>query len=84
MVFVELIKLLVFSHRHNKSDDHLKDPLIDFAIIRDPMYKYSRQSQNKFFEYSTFAFLFAWFEARPEARIFCHEQFADRFTKVCP
>ena len=41
-VFIELIKLLVFSHRHNKNDDYLKDSLIDFAIVREPMYKYSR------------------------------------------
>jgi len=42
--FIELIKLLVFSHRHNKNDDYLKDPLIDFSIIREPMYKYSRHA----------------------------------------
>ena len=76
-VFIELIKLLVFSHRHNKNDDYLKDSLIDFATVREPMYKYSRQAQNKFFEYSTYAFLFAWFEARPEAQAFSAEKFAD-------
>lgn len=42
--FVELVKLLVFSHRHNKNDEYLKDPLIDFATVREPMYKYSRQA----------------------------------------
>ena len=42
--FVELVKLLVFSHRHNKNDAFLKDPLIDFAIVREPMYKYSRNA----------------------------------------
>ena len=62
-VFIELLKLLVFSHRHNKNDEYLRDPLIDFATVRDPMYKYSRQAQNKFFDYSTYAFLFAWFES---------------------
>lgn len=40
--FIELFKLLVFSHRHNKNDVFLKNPIVDFAIVREPMYKYSR------------------------------------------
>ena len=40
--FIELMKLLVFAHRHNKKDEFLKDRLIDFDIVREPMYKYSR------------------------------------------
>lgn len=42
--FIELLKLLVFSHRHNKNDEYLKDPLIDFTTVREPMYKYSRHA----------------------------------------
>ena len=75
--FIELVKLLVFSHRHNKNDDYLKNPLIPFNIIRDPMYMYSRNSQNKFFSYSTYAFLFSWFEAKPESRLFSSEKFKE-------
>jgi len=63
--FVELVKLLVLSHRHNKNDDFLKDPLIDFNIVREPMYKYSKQAQDKFFNLATYAFLFSWFESNP-------------------
>jgi len=40
--FIEMLKLLVFSHRHNKNDAFLQNPLVDFAIVREPMYKYSR------------------------------------------
>jgi len=68
--FIELIKLLVFSHRHNKNDEYLKDPLIDFSIIREPMYKYSRHAQDKFFDYATYAFLFIWFQANPKSKSF--------------
>ena len=82
--FVELVKLLVFSHRHNKNDEYLKDPLIDFATVREPMYKYSRQAQNNFFDFGTFAFLFAWFEARPEAKIFSQEKFAENENSAYP
>lgn len=42
--FVELLKLLVFSHRHNKNDAYLADPLISFSIVREPMYKYSKHA----------------------------------------
>ena len=81
---IELIKLLVFSHRHNKNDEFLKDPLIDFSIVREPMYKYSRHAQDKFFDYSTFAFLFAWFEANPEAKAFSAEKFAENPNALYP
>lgn len=68
--FVELLKLLVFSHRHNKNDVYLQNPLVDFALVREPMYKYSRTAQEKYFEYPTFAFLFMWFSCSPDARHF--------------
>lgn len=42
--FLELLKLLVFSHRHNKNDSHLENPVVDFSIVREPMYKYSRSA----------------------------------------
>ena len=81
---IELVKLLVFSHRHNKNDEFLKDPLIDFSIVREPMYKYSRHAQDKFFDYATFAFLFAWFEASPDAKIFSADKFAENPNKQYP
>ena len=31
--FYELIKLLVFSHRHNKNDSYLENPIVDFSIV---------------------------------------------------
>lgn len=75
--FVELLKLLVFSHRHKKNDEYLSDPLIDFELVRDPMYKYSHQAQEKFFNFATFAFLFAWFAADPAAQSFSEKKFAE-------
>lgn len=73
--FIELVKLLVLSHRHNKNDEFLKDPIVDFATVREPMYKYSKQAQDKFFNLSTFAFLFAWFATNPQAQAFAVEKF---------
>jgi hypothetical protein len=40
--YLQLLKQVVFSHRYNKGDDFLTNPLINFDVIRDPMYKYSR------------------------------------------
>ena len=68
--FIQLLKLLVFAHRHAKNDEHLIDRLVEFTIVRDPMYKYSREAQKTFFSFATFSFLFAWFEASPQARQF--------------
>lgn len=71
------MKLLVLSHRHNKNDDFLKDPLVDFSVVREPMYKYSKQAQDSFFSLSTFAFLYSWFESCPDGRTFATEKFAE-------
>lgn len=75
--FIDLVKLLVLAHRHNKNDDFMQDPLVDFTIVREPMYKYSKQAQETFFSLSTFAFLFAWFAACPEGKTFATEKFTD-------
>jgi hypothetical protein len=40
--FLEYLKLLVFSHRHNKNDACLEDTIETFDLVRDPMYKYSK------------------------------------------
>lgn len=40
--FLEYLKLLVFSHRHNKNDAYLQDTIDSFDLVRDPMYKYSK------------------------------------------
>ena len=59
--FIELLKLLLFCHRHNKNDDYLQNPIVPFSVIRDPMYMHSRAAENTFFSHSTYAFLFLWF-----------------------
>ena len=82
--FIELVKLLVLSHRHNKNDDFLADPLIDFKIVREPMYKYSKQAQDSFFSMPTYTFLFCWFEASPQGRKFAQEKFAENSESRFP
>ena len=35
--------------------------MVDFTLVRDTMYKYSKHAQRRFFESPALAFLFAWF-----------------------
>ena len=42
--FIELVKLLVLAHRHEKNDEFLKDPIVEFSVVRDPMYKFSKHA----------------------------------------
>ena len=55
------IKLVVFSHHHNKTEDFLMERDVDFSVVRDTMYKYSKTSQEKFFSHPVFAFMFIYF-----------------------
>lgn len=55
----DLFKMLVYCHRHNKEDAHLRNVPISFDVVRDPMYKYSRVAQEKFLKMPQFAFLYA-------------------------
>lgn len=59
--YLDMLKMLVFCHRHHKNDVYLKNTPVDFSIVREPMYKYSRAAQERFFELPEFAFLFAYF-----------------------
>ena len=74
----------MFSHRHNKNDAFLQNQLVDFAIVREPMYKYSKHAQEAFFDISTFAFLFVWFVADPQARAFASDKFKENPDKQYP
>ena len=48
--FMSVLMAVVHSHRHNKKEESkLIDGHIDFDIVRDTMYKYSKKVQEKFF-----------------------------------
>ena len=68
---------IVFSHRYVKGDKFITeaqnlsntDPeayQIDFSIIRDVMYKYSKKAQDRFFSFPIESFLFAAFSLSDE------------------
>lgn len=56
-----MLMAVVHSHRHNKEDAFLSESSVDFSLVRDTMYKYSKKAQERFFSIPVFAYLFAWF-----------------------
>jgi hypothetical protein len=73
---------VVFSHRYNKGDKFIQEantladkglshcPSIDFSIIRDVMYKYSKKAQDRLFSKPIESFLFAAFSLSDEGLSF--------------
>lgn len=64
----------VYAHRHNKEDlflmDIKKEKYLDFSILRDCMYHYSRKAQDRFFNHPIEAYFFAQFAASPDGQGF--------------
>lgn len=71
------MKLLVFSHRHNKNDPYLKDTIESFDLVRDTMYKYSKQAEKNFFNQPVYAFLFACFSISTAGQTFANEKISE-------
>ena len=71
---MEMVAMVVLSHRHNKEDtiarkeDQRKD--YDFTIVRDTMYKYSKKAQERFFKIPSLAFLFISFASSRDGHQF--------------
>jgi hypothetical protein len=64
----------VYAHRHNKEDLFLveikKEKYMDFSILRDCMYHYSRKAQDRFFGHPIEAYFFARFATSPTGLTF--------------
>ena len=70
--------MIVFSHRYSKGDKFIleseaahnkfnKTP-IDFTIVRDTMYKYSKKAEERFFNDACFAYFFIQFAKSEQGR----------------
>lgn len=77
----DLFKMMVYCHRHNKEDAHLRNVPISFDIVRDPMYKYSRVAQEKFLKMPQFAFLYAIFAKEVKRNDATSEHLCDRMKQ---
>jgi len=64
--------MIVFSHRYSKGDRFIveaekhADSLVDFSLVRDVMYKYSKKAQERFFAHPIEAFFFSAFALSDE------------------
>jgi len=71
--FTGMLALVVLSHRHNKEESITKNRShkkganeLDFTLVRDTMYKYSKKAQERFFKNAYLAFLFIGFASSPD------------------
>ncbi|CDW75770.1 UNKNOWN [Stylonychia lemnae] len=77
--FLAQLTGLVHSHRHNKKEEQfIVEKPIDFDIIRDTMYKYSKKAQEKFFNIPILCYFFIWFAQSEDGLLFTEEKFADK------
>jgi hypothetical protein len=58
----------VYAHRHNKDDRFIKESrhLVDFSVVRDVQYAYSKKAQDKFFCHAAESYFLAKFAMSPE------------------
>ena len=71
---MEMLAMVVLSHRHNKEETiSKKEKDFDFSIVRDTMYKYSKKAQERFFRVPALAFLFVTFATD------CHKFIGQKF-----
>ncbi len=77
-----MLSLVVLSHRHNKEESihrsQSKKSDLDFSLVRDTMYKYSKKAQERFFRNAFLAFLFIKFATSQEGLRYIDEKFEDK------
>ena len=82
---INSMMVFVFAHRHNKDDRFLKESEqelkefddevhLDFTIVRDVMYHYSKKAQERFFTYPFESFFMAMFAASQSGKDFIHQK----------
>lgn len=62
--------MILFSHRYTKNDLFITQSNIEFDIIRDVMYKYSKKAQDRYFAQPVESFMFAAFALSDEGQAF--------------
>ena len=65
---------IIFSHRFNKGDKFISEPetqsSVDFSIVRDVMYKYSKKAQDRFLAHPVQSFMLAVFALSDDGLLF--------------
>lgn len=70
MEFTSSILSIVLSHHHQKADIKriVEGTSVDFKLVRDTMYKYSKKAEEKFFQNSCMAYFFIQFSQSPQGK----------------
>ena len=81
--FTGMLSLVVLSHRHNKEESINKGACakkgeLDFSLVRDTMYKYSKKAQERFFKNAFLAFLFIGFSSSREGITYINQKFQEK------
>ena len=80
--FTSMLSLVVLSHRHNKEESihkqQTKKGELDFSLVRDTMYKYSKKAQERFFKNAFLSFLFIGFSASKEGLTYIDQKFGEK------
>jgi hypothetical protein len=76
--YIEYLKIVVLCHRYKKDYPYLKNLIADFSVVREPMYKYSKPAQARFFKVEVFSFLFAWFAKDSKGVEFALQTFQEK------
>ena len=78
MKVIQSMMAFVYAHRHNKDDvfilESRKEKYIDFSIVRDVMYSYSKKAQDKFFGHAIESYFLAKFAISPEGQSFIYSK----------
>jgi len=70
MEFTSCILSIVLSHHFQKKDikSMVKDTSVDFQLVRDTMYKYSKKAEERFFQNPCMAFFFIEFATSEQGK----------------
>lgn len=68
--FTSSILSIVLSHHHQKADIKriVEGTSVDFKLVRDTMYKYSKKAEEKFFQNGCMAYFFIQFSRSPQGK----------------
>lgn len=84
MEFTSSILSIVLSHHHQKADIKriVEGTSVDFKLVRDTMYKYSKKAEEKFFQSSCMAYFFIQFARSPQGKSYIQNKLSRCTTRA--
>lgn len=77
-MLIQSMMAFVYAHRHNKDDLFLvqtrQENYLDFTVLRDCMYHYSKKAQDRFFKHAIETYFFAKFAQSKGGKKFINDK----------